>query len=162
MDSCQSFSRSLFVRPNYDLLLLTTLIFNPLLLYFSLIYHWNVHLLIFFVLTYNWKIQSMCSEKVNIPIEKPYIFLEGHGAEATIIKWGDHSETNQSATFTSSADNFVAKDISFQVKKLSGVIFIHHIYSFWKRYIRVRVCLALSLNSIFNIKIFYIFILKMI
>nr|CAN67070.1 hypothetical protein VITISV_020103 [Vitis vinifera] len=53
-------------------------------------------------------------EKVNIPIEKPYIFLEGHGAEATIIKWGDHSETNQSATFTSSADNFVAKDISFQ------------------------------------------------
>lgn len=69
----------------------------------------------------------MCSEKVNIPIEKPYIFLEGHGAEATIIKWGDHSETNQSATFTSSADNFVAKDISFQVKKLSGVIFIHHI-----------------------------------
>ncbi|KAJ9681740.1 hypothetical protein PVL29_017900 [Vitis rotundifolia] len=52
--------------------------------------------------------------KVNIPIEKPYIFLEGHGAKATIIKWGDHSETNLSATFTSFADNFVAKDISFQ------------------------------------------------
>ena len=62
--------------------------------------------------------KSMCREKVNIPIEKPYIFLQGNGAKATIIKWSDHDEIDQSATFVSSADNFVAKDISFQVKKL--------------------------------------------
>ena len=60
----------------------------------------------------------MHREKVNIPVDKPYIFLEGNGAKATIFWWNDHSETHESANFTSLADNFVAKDISFEVKKL--------------------------------------------
>ena len=64
----------------------------------------------------------MCREKVNIPVDKLYIFLEGNGAKATIIRWNDHSEAHESATFTSLADNFVAKDISFEVKKLRSCL----------------------------------------
>ena len=64
----------------------------------------------------------MCREKVNIPVDKPYIFLEGNGAKATIIRLNDHSETHESATFTTLADNFVAKDISFEVKKLRSCL----------------------------------------
>ena len=60
----------------------------------------------------------MCRDKVNIPVDKPYILLEGNGAKATIIRWNDHSETHESATFTSLVDNFVAKDINFEANKL--------------------------------------------
>ena len=64
----------------------------------------------------------MCKEKVNIPVDKPYIFLEVNGAKATIIRGNDHRETHESTTFTSLADNFVAKDISFVVKKLRSCL----------------------------------------
>ncbi|KAK6260351.1 Pectinesterase, partial [Theobroma cacao] len=53
-------------------------------------------------------------EKVTIPANKPCIFLEGAGSKLTSIEWGDHMDTCDSATFTSSPDNIVAKGISFK------------------------------------------------
>ncbi|WOL11795.1 pectinesterase 10 [Canna indica] len=60
------------------------------------------------------------SEKVNIPKEKEYILLQGSGAHTTSIEWGDYNGdpsghgTTTSATFTASANNFVAADIFFK------------------------------------------------
>ncbi|XVF72764.1 hypothetical protein PTKIN_Ptkin12aG0146600 [Pterospermum kingtungense] len=53
-------------------------------------------------------------EKVTIPYNKPCIFLEGAGSKLTSIEWGDHMDTSESATFTSSPDNIVAKGITFK------------------------------------------------
>ncbi|KAL5996470.1 hypothetical protein ACLOJK_026550 [Asimina triloba] len=53
-------------------------------------------------------------EKVLIPEDKPFIFLEGEGAQTTIIYWGDASDTRKSPTFEVRADNFVAKYITFK------------------------------------------------
>ncbi|OMO82142.1 Pectinesterase, catalytic [Corchorus olitorius] len=53
-------------------------------------------------------------EKVTIPFNKPCIFLEGAGNQLTSIEWGDHKDTGESATFTSSPDNIVAKGITFK------------------------------------------------
>ncbi|XP_047326698.1 probable pectinesterase 55 [Impatiens glandulifera] len=52
-------------------------------------------------------------EKVSISAEKEYIFLDGSGSSRTIISWGDHQSTGTSATFSSSANNFVSKGITF-------------------------------------------------
>ncbi|KAG8658436.1 hypothetical protein MANES_03G148200v8 [Manihot esculenta] len=52
-------------------------------------------------------------EKVKIPYDKPYIILKGEGKRKTQIVWGDYFSTAQSPTFTSLADNTVAKSISF-------------------------------------------------
>ncbi|KAJ4823334.1 hypothetical protein Tsubulata_001506 [Turnera subulata] len=52
-------------------------------------------------------------EKVYIPAEKPYIILRGEGRKKTKIAWGDHSTTSQSPTFESSANNTIAKGITF-------------------------------------------------
>ncbi|KAI3956887.1 hypothetical protein MKX01_000921 [Papaver californicum] len=51
-------------------------------------------------------------EKVQIPIEKPFIVLEGESMKSTIIAWGDYS-LHKNATFSVFADNFVARRISF-------------------------------------------------
>ena len=61
--------------------------------------------------------QSPRKEKLNIPKEKPYIFLEGYNASKTIVKWNDHAQMDQSATFTSLIDNFVAEGINFEANK---------------------------------------------
>ncbi|XP_072959064.1 probable pectinesterase 29 [Typha angustifolia] len=59
-------------------------------------------------------------EKVMIPQSKEYILLEGEGSEHTSIEWGDYANdpkndtTATSATFSSLADNFVAKYIAFK------------------------------------------------
>ncbi|KAM6578637.1 hypothetical protein CsatB_030474 [Cannabis sativa] len=54
-------------------------------------------------------------EKVNIPREKPYIYLEGiNGRDETVITFNDHEKTDESATFSSFPDNIVAKGISFE------------------------------------------------
>ncbi|GAV83057.1 Pectinesterase domain-containing protein [Cephalotus follicularis] len=53
-------------------------------------------------------------EKVEINITKPCIFLEGAGSNVTTIEWGDHAETDTSATFTSNPDNIIAKGIKFK------------------------------------------------
>ncbi|MCL7039197.1 hypothetical protein MKW94_028048 [Papaver nudicaule] len=57
--------------------------------------------------------------KEKIEVTKSCILLQGKIAEKTVIEFGDHREeenhkdTRQSATFTSNADNFVAKHITF-------------------------------------------------
>ncbi|MQM02966.1 hypothetical protein Taro_035737, partial [Colocasia esculenta] len=67
------------------------------------------------------------SEKVKIPADKPFIFLEGEGREHTVIEWGAHAgadvvvrpaatTTGDSATFTVHANNFTARWISFKVR----------------------------------------------
>ncbi|XP_062085818.1 putative pectinesterase 52 [Humulus lupulus] len=55
------------------------------------------------------------TEKVTIPPEKPYIYLEGiNGRDHTVITFNDHGETDESATFSSHPDNIVAKGITFE------------------------------------------------
>ncbi|KAF8401306.1 hypothetical protein HHK36_012239 [Tetracentron sinense] len=53
-------------------------------------------------------------EKVTITRDKPFIVLEGEGQRRTIIVWDDHDTPAQSPTFSSFADNFVARGISFK------------------------------------------------
>ncbi|XP_052194104.1 probable pectinesterase 29 [Diospyros lotus] len=54
------------------------------------------------------------SEKVTIPSEKQFIFLEGESRRRTVIQWGDAGSVAYSSTFTLLADNFVAKNIAFK------------------------------------------------
>ncbi|XP_073111186.1 putative pectinesterase 10 [Elaeis guineensis] len=60
------------------------------------------------------------SEKVNIQNDLRFILLEGDGRDKTLIEWGDYAgdpanhSTYTSATFTSRADHFVAKNITFK------------------------------------------------
>ncbi|KAL6224987.1 hypothetical protein ACLB2K_003841 [Fragaria x ananassa] len=53
-------------------------------------------------------------EKVVIPQDKPYIILEGHPKFLTAIEFGDFASVGKSPTFTSLADNFVARNILFK------------------------------------------------
>lgn len=52
-------------------------------------------------------------EKIKIPYDKPYIILKGEGRRKTQVVWDDHDTLAQSPTFTSLADNIVAKCMSF-------------------------------------------------
>ncbi|PPS16475.1 hypothetical protein GOBAR_AA04100 [Gossypium barbadense] len=54
-------------------------------------------------------------EKVTIPKQKPYIFLEGQDRSVTTITFDAHKRTDESATFTSMAENIVAKGITFKI-----------------------------------------------
>ncbi|XP_043710317.1 putative pectinesterase 52 [Telopea speciosissima] len=49
---------------------------------------------------------------VKVPRDKPCIVLEGN--TGTIISWNAYTAVDKSATFTSEADNFVAKNIVFK------------------------------------------------
>ncbi|KAH1032127.1 hypothetical protein J1N35_044301 [Gossypium stocksii] len=53
-------------------------------------------------------------EKVTIPKQKPCIFPEGQDRSVTTITFDAHNRTDESATFTSMADNIVAKGITFK------------------------------------------------
>ncbi|XP_077212785.1 putative pectinesterase 66 [Tasmannia lanceolata] len=53
-------------------------------------------------------------EKVTIPMDKPFILLEGSGNSHTIIDWGASATTESSATFRVDASDFVAKAIGFK------------------------------------------------
>ncbi|KAF5464992.1 hypothetical protein F2P56_015027 [Juglans regia] len=53
-------------------------------------------------------------EKIIIPYDKPYIILKGGGKRKTWVEWDDHDTVAQSPTFTSQADNIVAKSLSFR------------------------------------------------
>lgn len=62
----------------------------------------------------------VCSEKVVIPYNKPYISLQGAGMTATTVTYSETasmSGTADSATFTVWAPNFIARGIGFQVVK---------------------------------------------
>jgi hypothetical protein len=63
----------------------------------------------------------MCREQVNIPIEKPCIFLEGNGRRQTTVTYNAHQDTAASATFTSLPSNIVVKGITFEVRILLPV-----------------------------------------
>ncbi|XP_030458867.1 probable pectinesterase 55 [Syzygium oleosum] len=53
-------------------------------------------------------------EKVKIPEDKPYIILKGQAKKTTEVVWDDHENIVQSPTFTSLANNIIAKSISFR------------------------------------------------
>lgn len=59
---------------------------------------------------------------MKIPYDKPYIILKGEGKRKTQIVWGDYFSTAQSPTFTSLADNTVAKSISFVVSNITNIL----------------------------------------
>ncbi|KAL3620026.1 hypothetical protein CASFOL_034938 [Castilleja foliolosa] len=52
-------------------------------------------------------------EQVNIPKDKPFIYLKGEGIKKTKVIWGAHDTMLTSATFTSMADNIVVSGITF-------------------------------------------------
>ncbi|KAL9224083.1 hypothetical protein vseg_000153 [Gypsophila vaccaria] len=64
------------------------------------------------------------SEKVNIPLLKAYISIEGEGADNTMVEWGDTAHTigpngrplgtYGSATFAVNSPYFMAKNITFK------------------------------------------------
>ncbi|XP_059654412.1 probable pectinesterase 29 [Cornus florida] len=53
-------------------------------------------------------------EQVTIPKDKPFIYLKGEGKRKTSVVWDAHGSITTSATFTSEADNIVAKSITFR------------------------------------------------
>ncbi|CAJ1977854.1 unnamed protein product [Sphenostylis stenocarpa] len=59
-------------------------------------------------------------EKVQIPTEKPCIFLQGQGKQVTTITNNDHNAPNTSSTFTAFANNLAASEITF--KNSYGII----------------------------------------
>ncbi|XP_043710319.1 probable pectinesterase 29 [Telopea speciosissima] len=58
------------------------------------------------------KMSHVMHTKVKVPRDKPCIVLEGNAG--TIISWNAYTTVDKSATFTSEADNFVAKNIVFK------------------------------------------------
>ncbi|KGN61008.1 hypothetical protein Csa_021278 [Cucumis sativus] len=53
-------------------------------------------------------------EKVTIPLEKPFIYLEGADSSNTVITFDDHQQTDTSATFTSRPPNIIVRGITFE------------------------------------------------
>ncbi|KAH6808545.1 Pectin lyase-like superfamily protein [Perilla frutescens var. frutescens] len=54
------------------------------------------------------------NEKVEIPSDKPFIYLKGEGMDSTRVVWDGHADILTSATFTSFADNIVVSGITFE------------------------------------------------
>ncbi|OIW07086.1 hypothetical protein TanjilG_02720 [Lupinus angustifolius] len=54
------------------------------------------------------------TEKVDIPYNKPCIYLEGENKDSTIITYDDHQQTDTSATFSSAPNNIIARFITFK------------------------------------------------
>ncbi|RVW39208.1 putative pectinesterase 29 [Vitis vinifera] len=54
------------------------------------------------------------SEKVIVPKEKQFIFLEGKSRRTTIIQWRDAGNSKNSSSFILHADNFAASYITFK------------------------------------------------
>ncbi|KAH6768375.1 hypothetical protein C2S51_013711 [Perilla frutescens var. frutescens] len=57
--------------------------------------------------------QGVYKERVKIPRDKQFIYLKGAGKENTLIVYNAEGGIDSSATFTSEADNTLAKDITF-------------------------------------------------
>ncbi|CAA0819873.1 Probable pectinesterase 29 [Striga hermonthica] len=57
--------------------------------------------------------QGLYREQVRIPMEKPFIYLKGEGKKNTYVVWDAHDSIATSATFSSEADNTIAKCITF-------------------------------------------------
>lgn len=54
-------------------------------------------------------------EKVEIPRDRPCIFLDGKGRGITTITYDAHEQTDTSATFSSFPDYVIAQGITFKV-----------------------------------------------
>ncbi|XP_010518423.1 PREDICTED: putative pectinesterase 10 [Camelina sativa] len=54
------------------------------------------------------------NEKVKIPYNKGYVYLQGRGIEKTIIAYNDHQFTDTSSTFTAFPDNIIITGITFR------------------------------------------------
>ncbi|KAL0376931.1 UNVERIFIED_CONTAM: putative pectinesterase 29 [Sesamum calycinum] len=52
-------------------------------------------------------------EQITIPFDKPFIYLKGEGKRKTSVVWDAHDSIASSATFTSQADNIMAKSLTF-------------------------------------------------
>ncbi|XP_042024894.1 probable pectinesterase 29 isoform X2 [Salvia splendens] len=52
-------------------------------------------------------------EKVEIPSDKPFIYVKGEGMGRTRVVWNGHGSILTSATFTSLADNILVSGITF-------------------------------------------------
>ncbi|CAI9117764.1 OLC1v1019246C1 [Oldenlandia corymbosa var. corymbosa] len=52
-------------------------------------------------------------EKIVIPADKPYIYIQGEGKWKTRVIWGDYGSIMNTATLTSLADNTVIKSMTF-------------------------------------------------
>jgi hypothetical protein len=67
------------------------------------------------------------SEKVIVPQNKSFILLEGEGWQQTSIEWADHaggdSTTAASPTFAAYSDDFMARDITFKVRRRPDDLF---------------------------------------
>ncbi|KAK4421600.1 putative pectinesterase 29 [Sesamum alatum] len=57
--------------------------------------------------------RGLYREQIRIPYDKPFIYLRGQGERKTYVVWDAHDSTSTSATFTSQADNTIAKYITF-------------------------------------------------
>ncbi|KAL1561615.1 pectinesterase [Salvia divinorum] len=57
--------------------------------------------------------EGIYREQVIIPRDKQFIFLKGAGSNNTFISWNGHGTINETATFSSEADNTIARDITF-------------------------------------------------
>ncbi|XP_041996967.1 probable pectinesterase 53 [Salvia splendens] len=62
---------------------------------------------------------GLYTEKVEIPPLKSYVTIEGAGADATVVQWGDTAQsqplgTYGSATFAVNSPFFIAKNITFK------------------------------------------------
>lgn len=55
------------------------------------------------------------SEKVLVPADKQFIFIQGEDRAKTVIESGEAGDVVKSTTFTILADNFVAWNINFMV-----------------------------------------------
>ncbi|RVW97938.1 putative pectinesterase 55 [Vitis vinifera] len=58
--------------------------------------------------------ENNTSEKVIVPKEKQFIFLEGKSRRTTIIQWRDAGNSKNSSSFILHADNFAASYITFK------------------------------------------------
>lgn len=63
----------------------------------------------------NHTIFFICSEKIVIPKDKPYIILQGDPKYPSVVEYGDGGNVVESPTFKLEADNFVARNIVFKV-----------------------------------------------
>lgn len=51
-------------------------------------------------------------------MSKSFIVLQGEGTTKTTIKWDDHGDTMNCATFIVYANDLIARDIAFVVRTL--------------------------------------------
>lgn len=71
-------------------------------------------------LVFIWVKPGIYTEKIVVPVDKPFITLSGTNAMETIITWKESGEIYESPTFSVLASDFVARFLTIQVisKKL--------------------------------------------